>query len=234
MKPRYLRDLAIYAHESLVDTIKGGFVQRFHRESCCITEPFLSHVSRKLETNGVAKVFIELMEPSEFNNSASQLNPSCGVLECGWPFDFLEYLSSDDLMKKRRLAGTLREIFLYLAQSHRWDDAIIRTAFAELEARDYVFGGLSKASWLSPDSRHRVRVAFDWQLDAIRFSAVLFRNRSSTELVRRELGELPPQEGQLNNAILREHGKWLNNTQFELQTTDFLRRQWRVSFVDAM
>ena len=45
----YLRDITIHAHEDIVDEFKGGFVARFHRETGCVVDHFLTLISGKIK-----------------------------------------------------------------------------------------------------------------------------------------------------------------------------------------
>ncbi len=234
MPSKYFRDLSIYADKGIVEVFKGGFVQRFHRQTCCISEHYRTKLSGKLLTNGTAKVLLEFVADSSTIKPALRPGPDTDVLIRQLRFDFAPYLNDSALGKKHRVESALYDCLTSIAVEGNWNRSLIDEVHKEVIDNDFIFTGISKASWPGPDSKYRVRIAFDWDLDAIGLFAVLFRNRSSVEVSRKKLGELVPESGILSEAICQQHGRWASNTEFELKTTDFLLKRMKVSFVDEM
>src|SRR5690606_30815388 len=126
--------------------------------------------------------------------------------------------------------SSTRDCLAAVAELWGWDADYFGQMYNDAAERDFVFTGVSKASWSDPTSQFRVRVAFNWLLDAIELSALLFKNRSRNELIRKPLGSMVPESGQLRNALTKEHGRWVSPTEFELCTSDFMQKRWSVSF----
>lgn len=234
MAAKYLRDLAVYADDAIVEEFKGGFVQRFHRESCCVSEHVRRLLSGSLITNGVAKVHVECVDCRYSAANIPTPHPIIEVVCCTWPFSFSSYLAATELDRKKMLGKVIHECLSAIALKWNWDTKLIDDAYEQLERENYVFTGMSKASWPSPSSGYRMRIAVDWKLSCIELWAVLFKNRTRTEIARKQLGELLPEMGTLNDAITSKHGKWVTETEFELVTSDFLQKRMRVSFKSEM
>jgi hypothetical protein len=52
----YLRDIAIYAAETIAARFASGFVGRLHRETCCVTESYCSMLGDRVVTRDSVKV----------------------------------------------------------------------------------------------------------------------------------------------------------------------------------
>jgi hypothetical protein len=231
---KFLRDLDVWADESIVEDFKGGFVQKFHIHTTCISEHFIKLLSGKVQTHGIAKVLMRFVDSRMKSAKIPARSEGIDVLICEWPFPFLEYQDCSEIARKRMIAehifGCLKEVSL----SWNWDLRPIEEAHRTIEGNDFVFSGLSKASWLSPNSQFRVRAAFEWNLTEIVLFAVLFQKRSRQEMVRKSIGSLVPDNGKLHDALTKGHGHWISETDFEIITTDFAQKALRVSFAGEM
>jgi hypothetical protein len=69
-------------------------------------------------------------------------------------------------------------------------------------------------------------------LDGIELFAVLFRNRSKTELVRKKLGTGVPMTGILHEYL--RNGEWKSSSQFEVAASFPFRIIWVADFADAI
>lgn len=235
MPAKYLREISIYADKSLVNEFKGGFVQRFHREACCISELFCSYLAEaKCLANGISKILIRMVVDRQDMPSIPKPDLLAQVVICRWPFDFHRYHSGDDVTKKLLLAEATRDCLVRVSEVWSWDKSIVLSLYREAEKSGFLFKGISKASWLDPQGKYRVRIGFDWGIDAIELTAILYKNRSSREVVRKYLGEAIPAESQLSRIVRSENGNWLDSTTFELQASDFIRKRWTISFAGEM
>lgn len=230
---KYLQCLEVYADEDIAEEFKGGFVQKFHRQSCCISEQFLREL-RKLQTNGFPKIILTFVDSHRVPVCLPSADSSKAIIDARWPFNFNRYLLASEIKKRRMLGIAIRDCLLNIADEHAWDKVFIERIYSEAELRNFSFSGKSKASWPSPNSKFRVRVAFDWKLETIDLTAVLFQNRSSKELSRIELGDIVPGIAQLSFAICQEHGKWISDTEFQISVSDFTQKQLHVSFGEKM
>src|SRR5262245_17658251 len=123
----FLRDLAIYADEQIVERFKGGFVQAFHRDTCCVVEAFGRHLFSKLVSRDTAKVVFK------FSDLVSAPPDSLrSVYDIRWPFDFLDYRQlTEDGAKKRQIAEALLAGLVWVAPQVGWDARVIEEAHAE-------------------------------------------------------------------------------------------------------
>lgn len=224
----YLRDLAVHADDAIVERYKGGFVQRFHRETSSVVDPYLAEIHRKVVTKETAKIGLtftdEILEPPEY---------SPGRCYYPWPFDFAAYTASPtNCAKQRLILESLHNALVWIAEREGWAIDPFNAACKTIIDRNFKFVGYSKKSWLCPNKRFRVRLYFDWQLDGIDLFAVLSRNRSTAEIARAHLGTAIPMAG-----ILREYlnaGKWQSSSEFAVVASLPFRKEWVADFADLI
>jgi hypothetical protein len=230
----YLRDLTMYADETIVDEFKGGFVQRFHRQSCCITELYCNLLRKGARLSGATKIQVECFNAASNTELSPEIVDRGEFILCRLPFQFRDYAHAPDTSKKVMLADALKNSLLHCAERRQWDTSAISHLDAVAREKSLLLTGESKASWLSPDGKHRARIAFEWHLDAIHLSATLFRNRSAKVLSRKTLGDAVPEIGQLHFVLSAENGQWISDVEFQVTTSDFIQKRWIVSFSDVI
>jgi hypothetical protein len=233
MPYKYLRDLGVRADPAIVDEF-GGLVGRFNRNATCISERFRYGLSGKQISIGIPRIWLKLVDHRMGSIDFPKRGDLRGAGECRWPFDFMLYQDETDLNKKLMIESVLHECLTTVGSEWDWDLTLIRQIHDEFVSEKFTFSRECKASWPSPDSKFRVRVAFDWQLDQICFQARLYRNRSSVLIVSKELGWLRPSIGQLDNTVGQKNGSWASSTEFVLQTSDFAQKKMSVDFTQEM
>jgi hypothetical protein len=111
----YLRDIWIGADERIVERYRGGFVSKFHRDTCCVVELFLKLIDRCVVTDGIAKVCFtftdETLDYPEY---------SPGVCSYLWPFDFASYIVSGTPEKKWKVLEALTEALVWVGSREGW------------------------------------------------------------------------------------------------------------------
>ena len=134
----YLRDLAVYADDSLVERYKGGFVQRFQREASSVVEPYLAEINRKVVTEDTAKIGFtftdEIGKPPEY---------SPGRCFYPWPFDFAAYAASATHCGKQRLIlESLHNALKWIAERKLWVTDPLDAAYKSITDRNFKFIGI--------------------------------------------------------------------------------------------
>lgn len=233
----YLRDIAIYADESVAENRKNGFVARFHRDSCGIVDHYRHCLGRSVKTLSTAKVLLLLKDVSvlkafQVKGEGDVKASEGGTLICMCPFEFAQYECGDVPVKQRLLCGVIQGALHFLSLSYGWSHDAIASAYEAVIASDFTFQGMLPETWLSPDRKHRIRIWFEWELEWIRLYGVLFRNRSSTELSRHFLAKIVPENGILRHVICK--GKWISSRRFRLESGLFFGNAWTVDFSDTL
>ncbi|PQO47274.1 hypothetical protein [Blastopirellula marina] len=223
-----LRDLAIYADQRLVDRYPGGFVQQFHRETCCVVELYLSHLTRKVETNGIAKAQLTFSESLADPPPIEAVIRLDKVIVAPWPFDFAAYKNADDETKKRAVGTALCSALLWLGDLFEWEKSPFENAFAASENAEWIFEGYSKRSWVSPSGEFRAKIFFRFEISGVELFATIFRGRSKQEIARRPLGKAVPEMGCLSHLL--QNAKWKSETTFSANSTDVRRKAWHAEF----
>jgi hypothetical protein len=223
----YLRALDIWADESIVDRFAGGFCHRFHRETCCIADLVSKLLWKQVITEDTPKLVFVFTDRRACPDARTLTGDTCK-----WPFDFAKYVDSDTLGKKRQIIDTLYEALLWIAAQRRWPCEPFDEAYRSACKRNLVYDGFGKKSWVSPDGRYRVRVFFRYELEGVELYAVLYRNRSVTELCRRQLGRGVPDIGCLWNYL--DEGKWRSETVFQLRSKGIRGEVWTADFSSAV
>jgi hypothetical protein len=244
----YLRDIVVGADEEIVERFRGGFVHKFARDACCIERLYLKLISRKVRTRGTAKVVFTF---TDLVDGPPDHSPGCCFYP--WPFDFTSYVDADVPTKKRMILDALQQALLWIASKEGWKvqpfhdaykEAIgiaskegwkvqpFHDAYKEAIAAGLVFDGTSKKSWVSPCGKYRVRIYMRFDLEAVDFWAVLYRNRSSKELVRKFMGKGIPAPDCLH--AYTSNGRWRSGTVFELRASTFIGEEWTVDFRDVI
>lgn len=219
----YLRDLTVHADDAIVDRYKAGFVQRFHREACSVVESYLAEIYRKVVTGCTAKVgFTFTDETDELPHHSLQRH------FYPWPFDFAAYTASSTNAKQRLVLDALQEALIWIARREEWDIDPFYAAYKAIIDRNFEFVGYSQKSWMCPRKQFRARLFFNWHLGGIDLYAVLFHNRSKTELARLPLGTGVPMAGILHEYL--NAGKWESNTKFVVAASTPIRKTWIVDF----
>ena len=223
----YLREIAIHADHAIVERYKGGFVQRFGEETTCVTELYAHLIHRKVSVEDTSKVCFE------FTDEADGPPESWGVCRCPWPFDFARYVESDAPAKKRMILDAMQEALLWLASQEGWVTEPFVEAYEEMIRRDLMLETFAKKSWVSPNGKYRVRIWFNYDLEGIELTAVLFRNRSRREIARKPLGSARPFYGCLHYYL--EVGEWTSDTTFVLRSpSTFTRETWTADFSEEI
>jgi hypothetical protein len=219
----YLRDLCVDADEAIVDRHPGGFVSRFHRESCCVTELYLCLIWRKVATPDTSKV--QFVFSDLIGHPAEPEKTACGVMVQPWPFPFTDYKSSDKEAKKRLVADEFHKGLLWIARHRGWDERPFEEVYRQCLDRNLMLEAFwRKKTWLSRDKRVRVKVYYRFDLDAVELYAVVF-DRRGRELGRKLLGTGIPGVDCLRSFI--GTGRWRSKSRFELCAKHtFLKEVW--------
>ncbi|MFI4850987.1 MAG: hypothetical protein ACIAZJ_17885 [Gimesia chilikensis] len=229
----HLRDVTIHASEGLAEKYKDGFVGKFARDVECVNVLFLKLIDRKITTDGTKKLALMFTDNSDELIERHHLYPEQpDVLIFNWLFPFADYVGAAESDKKRLIFTALCDCATYLARQYQWETQPLDEARMEAELQHFECSGYVKPSWISPDSKWRVKVYYDFGLEFLKFYACLFRNRSKTELNRQYLGKVVPVQG--CNRVGKSHGKWLSSTQFEMISPSFFRKQWVSDFSEAI
>ncbi len=207
----YLRDLAVYAEHAISTRFPSGFVGWFHRESCCITELYVSLLSKSVATSDTAKVNLTFTEIGELAPTLRQL---INVADARWPFAFTEYAKGCESEKKRMMLDGLHSALVWIGNERAWDVCGFRRCYDEVVRRNLTFSGWSKKSWASPNRRHRARVGFFWGLRSVDFFVGAFDTRGR-EIGRKALRSVVPEMG-VAHSLLKGLGIWQADGTFRL------------------
>lgn len=228
----FLRDISIQADKSIVSNYKLGFVGIFSRDVKCCTSLFLSLIKNKIETKGTMKIAITFTNDKTKIKEHHHMYPEQpDFLIFNWLFPFEKYVGASELEKKRLIFSSMYDCLKYLANQYQWDPRPLDNANEKAENDHYQFNGYLKHSWVSPNSKWRMRIFFDFGLEFLEFYCCLYKNRSKTELGRQYLGRVvPPVRGcGIDN---KSDGKWLSDTHFELISPSFQKIKWQVDIND--
>lgn len=207
----YLRHMVVYADETIVDRFPSGFVGWFHRETCCVTDWYSSLLRKKVSTADTTKVHFKFVEHEPFVPTVRQL---IHVADAKWLFRFSEYAQRDDVGKKRMILDAVQDALLWIAKDRKWDTGGFEECYAAMMARDLIFQGWSKKSWLAPDRKHRARIGFYFGLRAVDFCVGIF-DRKGNEIGRRSLGSVAPAMGIVDD-VSKGIGQWRARGRFRL------------------
>jgi hypothetical protein len=226
-KPMYLSDIDVHADHAIVDRFKDGFVSKFHQQACCVVELIRYLIRKRVVTKDTRKLAFT------FTDVIDRPPDTLVELDCKWPFDFSRYASlADPFERKRLIVDALHAALSYAAERLGTSAEPFAEAYREAFRRNLVLGGFSKASWVSPDARHRVRAFFVFDIDGVHLHAVLYKNRSKLELGRIDLGVGVSQTDCLEYYLT--NGCWLSDSVFQLSSTDFIRRSWEADFSELI
>ena len=225
-----LREFQVAADDEVVERIKGGFVHRFDREAYAGAELYLRPIREsKFKTSDTGKVFVLFIDVVN-NGRLRLLSTVFNLTQMNAPFDFATYHAADERGRRRMVVEELHHAILWLAERKGWDTAIFEHAAKKAAECDYVFEGISKASWASPDGKHRAKIAFRFEGDRVHFEAVLLRR--GKEIARRRLGTAPSGHDVLSYYL--KHGRWLSPTMFGLKSASFIRENWQIDLTAEM
>lgn len=227
----YLRGIIVSADEELVEKFKGGFVKRFHCESCWLADLYSSLLSRKIKTSDTAQLDLVFTDDAATAGAVRQL---LNVAEVRWLFDFDKYVVSDDSTKKHMLLDAVHEALMWLGRQRNWDVGVFEACREEALRRNLTYGGISKRSWLSPDKKYRARVAFRYALTYVDFYVVVF-DRRGRELGVKPLGRTHTSLG-VGPEMLRGTGKWGRRGKFRWLIPDYfwMEKEWSVDLSDIV
>jgi hypothetical protein len=212
----YLRDIGVYADEQIVDRFPSGFVGWFHRETCCITEWYVSLLYRKVLTSNTAFVKLLFTDQSDFNPSVRQL---LNVADAKWIFDFAAYAELDEKGKMRAILDSLHAALLWIGREREWDTEALRDANDEMLEKDLRFESLSKKTWFSPNRKHKAKVGFAYGLRAIHFFVVVY-DKKGNELGRKPLKDVAPEMGVIH-WVLKQKPVWNTRNMFRIKTDGY-------------
>lgn len=228
----YVSDIEMYADDAIVERYKAGFVGRFHGHTCCVVEAYRALLSRKIDGGEIWKIICIGTDTIAEPPGTSEYDATDGIITVSWPFDFSEYVASDPHAKKRLILEAINAACLWTAGQRGWDCGPFETAYETILGRDLDFEGFSKKSWVSPSKKYRARIFFEFQLEAVKLTAVLFKNRTKQEVARRYLGKGIPTPGCLHGFL--RIGKWNSENEFVLMLQGFWAKQLTADFSDVM
>jgi hypothetical protein len=166
-----LRDLQIIDGRS-----DAGIMTPLETFAIQVVELYLWHASRKVRTEGVAKVLVVLRPRA----TTEQPRDAGDGRRVDWPFDFESHEKLADFEKRRLLLEQLRAALTWLALRHRWDTSPLERAYAASLAAGLVFRG----RLLRKDVRHpkldlRANCSFEFRNDRIIVSVVVLDGAGS-------------------------------------------------------
>jgi hypothetical protein len=229
----YLREIAVYADETIAPGFPNGFVGWFHRETCCVTELYISLLRRKVATPDTVKANLVFGEHEGLVPSLRQL---ITVADAKWPFSFSQYAGRDDGEKRLMILDAVHGCLTWIAKERSWDTRGLGKCYDEAISRNLILEGWSRKSWLSPDRRFRAKIGFRFGLRAVDFFVAVF-DRQGRENGRKALGSVVP-ESRVASAILTGTGSWNMLNVFSLLITDdshfYLPRAWVANLSDLV
>lgn len=208
-----LREITVFADEAIVDDYQGGFVQRFHRESLCVTESFQWAFEGPL-LGKIDKVQITACAAGR----AEQLHLPLNL----WlAFDFAQYVIAMPTTKKVMLGNLVRRGLDAATEQAGWAPAVIAEAHAKAMERDFIVRRRVGKRWPSPNRRRRVEVDVTWDIAAVRFDAVVSQRVGKSYVVQEtvEIGTVIPTDGCVE--AYTQGAKWLTEDVFCLESTGF-------------
>lgn len=193
-----------------------------------MVDHYLSKIVPQVVTEGIAKVSLtftdELEEPPVYSQGRSMYP---------WPFDFAAYNSATlNQFKQQLVLESLHNALVWMAEREGWAIEPLNAACQDILDCHFKFTGYSKKSWLCPRKLYRARIYFDWQLEGVELSAILYRNRSSAELARTPLGTAIPMGGILYQYL--NAGKWQTESLFTVAASSPFRKEMLVDFATQM
>jgi hypothetical protein len=140
-----LRRFIIGADPAIMERFAGGFVQRFHRETICITLPYsIAVAAHKLNADSHTVAF-------RFSDAVGAPCRWSKPLPCHnlqWPFEFRGYVEEGDrTAKKRRILDALHAAAGEVATVYSWDKNVLAEAYTSLVEQNCRFTGLSKTTY---------------------------------------------------------------------------------------
>jgi hypothetical protein len=212
----YIRDIAVGADEALVEKYPGGFVYKFGRDALCVEHLFLRFFSGRLSTPNTVKVNIVASDATE-RPVKEDVEWMLDVVSLPWPFPFEEYTHESDLQcKKHLIANLIRESLLWLADQQGWDQSPILSAIEKCIEVELANRGIwPKSQWKSRDGKCKAMIHFDFDLESIELSVVLF-DRRGREIGRKWLATEVPLASGIPSLI--GEGRWLSKYIFRLKS----------------
>jgi hypothetical protein len=230
----FLRDLSVYMDRNLAVEFPSAFWQRFHRESCCITEPLLHLLHCKFDCDNVAKIHLEMTTNAPAKPDRSLITEKYlaagrpSVQACPWYFDFAAYLSETDFGKRLRLLDAVEGAITWIGKVHRWKRAPLHAAAERLRTLNCEYEYQSRTSWPSRNRQWVARVGFRFELQWVHAFAVLHRLGSKTETARQEMGVLVPEMG--CTRLTARQGRWSAPGTFRFEPSGFWREKLTADF----
>ena len=217
----FLREIAIHADERIVDRFPGGFVKRFHRETCGVTEVFNSLLKKKLIGPNSPKICMTFSDL--INEAPSSLTP----LRILWPFDFSRYVVADDRTKAELVASALLSVLMWIGGKVNWPLEVIQDTWDQAKLQSFRYCGTWGKSWTSPTKHWKASVEIQMDVSGVDL-AIVVTTRAKREVVRRfQIDKLLCYDGCLMNYI--SLGEWVSDSEFRLESSAFPPKEWRVA-----
>jgi hypothetical protein len=203
-----LRDL------SLIDGRRTGPIANdLERFAIQLVELYLSHIYKKVRTDSVAKIVIQLVPKEQI---ASPRDAAADVLFLHWPFDFGALSNVDDATKKRLLLDQIHAALVWLAAKNAWDRGPFDDAYEKSIASGLVFRGLILRHWV----RHPtlpISANGEFEFDSAKVHVyVVLRRPDGTELGRKYAYWTPVREDVVR--LLLDRLEWAGTNKKKIRT----------------
>lgn len=157
----HLREIAVFADDALVENYQGGFVQRFHRESLCVTESFQLAFGRPLAGN-VDKVQITAC-------ALGRVEKTDPPVDLWLTFDFAHYAQALSGVRKAMLGELVRRGLDAVVEQAGWQASDIAAEHAKAAEQSYVVRRRVGKRWLSQSpAPHRSRCGLGYRHGQVR------------------------------------------------------------------
>jgi hypothetical protein len=203
-----LRDL------SLIDKRRQGHVANdLERFAIQIVELYLSLVSKKVQTDGVVKVIIQLVPSRQINEPRDVADD---LLTLGWPFDFDVFLAADDAGRKRILLDQIHNGLIWIATKRGWERKAFNDAYEKSIASGITFRGEILKKWVHhPMLPISANCEFEFDAEKVHVYVVV-RRRDGTELGRKYAYWTPVREDVVRRLLDRI--EWVGKGKRQIKT----------------
>jgi hypothetical protein len=203
-----LRDL------SLVDgRRKSPIANDLDRFAIQLVELFLSFIYKKVRTDGVMKIVIQLVPKQQI---AAPRDVPGDVLFLDWPIDFDVLSGIDDSAKKRTLLDQIHAGLVWVAHKYRWEREPFDDAYTKSIASGLVFRGQILRRWVRhPTLPISANAEFEFDAQKVHVYVVL-RKRDRTELGRKRVYWTPVREDVTRRLLDRI--EWIGRRKDKIRT----------------
>ena len=229
----YIRDIAVFADESIVVFYQGGFCQKFYWHTLCITEHLIAEIYQLIKTKNIAKVVFTYYHPDVFSElDRTRYDDLDGVIRGHASFDFDTYNSEGFSIHDRKhlISESLKTNLSLFCKEFSIDFLPFENAFRRIEERNYCFGGITKKKWFSPDKKHKIHLRVNYDLEYVDVEALLYKRNTSKAIGHHFVSKFRPSDGCV--AECGNNVEWTSNTTLQSRVPGFMGKKITIRLAD--